>query len=192
MAIADFPYSFASQPIIDPITGLPVIDATGGVLLDPRTGTAVPMADMNGNPVDQISGNSYGQSMQFRSTQLAVLVQFGTVNVQAPSIEMFDLVQTTADAVAAAQSAAAAAQAAASGGGGGGVSVSALEDYLASTNTPEELYATSGGTGPYPPRPATLRPVHFFGANTPTADGSTSGGGGMVANKDQWIQWSAQ
>jgi hypothetical protein len=36
VAIADFPYSFASQPIIDPTTGQPVLNATGGVLLDPE------------------------------------------------------------------------------------------------------------------------------------------------------------
>jgi hypothetical protein len=133
VAIADFPYSFASQPIIDPTTGQPVLNASGGVLIDPRTGSSLPIADMNGNAISSISGNAYGQSQQFRSTKLAVLVKFGGVFVQAPSIEMFDLVQTSTDAVALAQAAqasaqlsAAAAQAAAasaSGSGGGGVTV---------------------------------------------------------------------
>lgn len=138
MAIADFPYSFASQPIIDPTTGQPVLNATGGVLLDPRTNTALLMADMNGNAVTSISGNAYGMSMQFRSTQLAVLVRFGSVYVQAPAIEVFDAIQTATNAVslatsaqssaqsaatAAAASATAAAAAVASGGGGGGVTV---------------------------------------------------------------------
>jgi hypothetical protein len=112
VALSDFPYSFASQPIIDPTTGQPVLNASGGVLLDPRTNATLPMADMNGNPVAQITGNAYGQSMQFRSTQLAVLVKFGSVYVQAPALEMFDLVQTATDAVSLASSAQAAAQAA--------------------------------------------------------------------------------
>src|SRR5206468_3108727 len=111
-AIADFPYSFASQPIIDPTTGQPVLNATGGVLIDPKTGNSLAIADMNGNAISSVSGNAYGQSQQFRSTKLAVLVKFGSVYVQAPSIEMFDLVQTVSDAVSLATSAQAAAQAA--------------------------------------------------------------------------------
>jgi hypothetical protein len=130
VAIADFPYSFASQPIIDPTTGQPVLNATGGVLQDPASGNALSIADMNGNPITQITGNAYGMSQQFRSTQLAVLVKFGSVYVQAPSIEMFNLVQTSADAVTLAQSAQSLAQAAATAAqaaaasaasGGGGV-----------------------------------------------------------------------
>jgi hypothetical protein len=154
VAIADFPYSFASQPIIDPTTGQPVLNASGGVLIDPRTGSSLPIADMNGNAISSISGNAYGQSQQFRSTKLAVLVKFGGVFVQAPSIEMFDLVQTSTDAVALAQAAQAAAQlsaaaaqaaadAAAAGGGGGGGGVTdhgalsglADDDHLQYLNT---------------------------------------------------------
>jgi hypothetical protein len=140
VALSDFPYSFASQPIIDPTTGQPVLNASGGVLLDPRTGASLPMADMNGNSVNQITGNAYGQSMQFRSTKLAVLVKFGSVYVQAPALEMFDLVQTATDAVSLAQnaqssaqsaasSAAASAAAAAAAGGGGGSGGGGVTDH---------------------------------------------------------------
>jgi hypothetical protein len=165
VAIEDFPYSFAPQPIIDPITGLPVLNATGGVLLDPRTQVALPMADMNGNSVDQIKGTALGQSVQFRSTQLAVLVKFGSVYVQAPSIELFDLVQTASDAVTlasgaqtasqaaqtAAQAAQTAAQAAAAaaaqaadnvGGGSTGSAPTALND-ASSTSTTAPLTAAA-------------------------------------------------
>lgn len=155
MAIADFPYSFASQPIIDPTTGQPVLNASGGVLIDPRTGSALPIADMNGNAISSISGNAYGQSQQFRSTKLAVLVKFGGVFVQAPSIEMFDLVQTSTDAVALAQEAqtaaqlsAAAAQAAAAsaagGGGSGGVTDHGALSGLADDDHLQYLNTTRG------------------------------------------------
>ena len=76
--------------------------------------------------------------------------------------------------------------------GGGTPSASAMEAYLASTLTPRELFAASGGSAAYGARPATSRPVHFYGVNPPTTDGSTAGGGGMVPNLDQWFSWQAQ
>jgi uncharacterized lipoprotein NlpE involved in copper resistance len=110
VAISDYPFSFASQPIVDPSTNQVVLNATGGILLDPRTNATLPMADMNGNPVSSIKGNGLGMSMQFRSTQLAVLIKFGSVFVQAPSIEVFDALQTSTNAVNLATAAQTAAQ----------------------------------------------------------------------------------
>jgi hypothetical protein len=88
------------------------------------------MADMNGNPIDQITGNAYGMSQQFRSTQLAVLVKFGSglrpgpgdrdVRPRADEADAVTLAQS-AQSLAQAAAAAAQAAAAAAGSGGGGV-----------------------------------------------------------------------
>jgi hypothetical protein len=66
--------------------------------------------------------------------------------------------------------------------GGGSVDLSAV---------PWIVSAATGGTGAYPARPATTRPVIFRGINAPTLDGSTSGGGGVVPGLDSWMSWSS-
>lgn len=68
----------------------------------------------------------------------------------------------------------------------------AITNALEATGTPwGNLDAANGGTGAYPARPATARPVTFRGLNQPPYNGSTSGGGGMVPNLDEYIVWQA-
>jgi hypothetical protein len=59
------------------------------------------------------------------------------------------------------------------------------------SGTPLIVSAASGGTGAYPARPATTRPVLFRGVTAPTTDGSTAGTGGMVIGLDQWLYWTS-
>jgi hypothetical protein len=59
------------------------------------------------------------------------------------------------------------------------------------TGTPLLVSAANGGTGAYPVRPATTRPVLFRGAIPPASDGSTAGTGGIVVGLDEWIYWTS-
>lgn len=110
MALSDFPYSFAPQPIIDPTTNTLVVNADGGKVVDPATGNPLTMADLNGNPTDKIGGSPFGTSQWFRSTQLAVLVLYGDVAVQCVATELFPIASRYPELVAAASSAQTAAQ----------------------------------------------------------------------------------
>jgi len=58
------------------------------------------------------------------------------------------------------------------------------------TDTPLIVSAATQGTGAYPARPATGRPVVWRGVTQPGTDGSTAGGGGMVLGLDEWDPWS--
>lgn len=58
------------------------------------------------------------------------------------------------------------------------------------TGTALIVSADTGGTGAYPARPTTPRPIVFRGTTPPATNGSTAGGGGMVLGLDEWRYWS--
>lgn len=89
-------YTFASHPVVDPATGSVVTNATGGKLVSAVDGAALPITDLNGNPLASITTGRYGQSAMFKATDVyRGFIQFGAVAVGVVAMEVAD------DAVAA-------------------------------------------------------------------------------------------
>lgn len=120
-------YTFRSEALYDPITDIVYENATGGKLVDVLDGPALPIFDLNDNPITEITSGPSGQTLQFKANVYRGLIQFGSAAVFVTAEEVADFavaaqgaIDTANQAVALANQAVALATEALNNGGGGG------------------------------------------------------------------------
>lgn len=74
-------YTFGSESVVDSTTGAIVKNGTGGKLVTAFDGPALPIYDLNNNPISEITSGPNGSSVPFKADVYMGLVQFGTVAV---------------------------------------------------------------------------------------------------------------
>lgn len=84
-------YTFNSEAVYDAATDLVVENATGGKLVAYFDGPALPIFDLNDNPITEITSNPSGQSIMFKANVYQGLIQFGSVAVAVVAKEVADL-----------------------------------------------------------------------------------------------------
>lgn len=144
-------YTFGPVPVYDSRPGAAdtiVQNGTGGKLVLVKDGAALPIRDLNGTPIDQITSNADGQSVMFLAQTLYGLVQFGDIVNPAWAVEVGGKLASQDQVLAAAQQAVTAAQdavTAAQAGSGSGGGVTAVNDS-SSTSTTAPLTAAATKT----------------------------------------------
>lgn len=114
-------YTYGTVAVFDPVTDTVQENAAGGQFVLVKDGPPLPIRDLNGNPIAEITSNGSGQSSQFMvEDRLTGLIQFGDLVVTVWANEAGELAlsasgaaQSAADAQTAAQAALTQAQAAA-------------------------------------------------------------------------------
>jgi hypothetical protein len=98
-------YTFNSEALYDAVNDVVVEGAVGGKLVSVFNGTALPIFDLNGNPIPEITSNASGQTILFRANVYRGLVQFGSVAVGVTAIEVADFAVNAQAAIATANQA---------------------------------------------------------------------------------------
>lgn len=81
-------FTFNSEPVYDPVTDKVKENATGGKLVAYFNGPALPIYDLNDNPITSITSNPSGQSIMFKADVFQGLVQFGDIAVAVTAVEV--------------------------------------------------------------------------------------------------------
>lgn len=104
---------FTYEPflLLDTATNQPQANSTGGLLKSP-SGQAIPVYDLNGNPLTSLTTGPFGVGSGFRADVGVGLVSFGSLALPATSIEVRDAGPQATAAAASAAAAKAAAEAA--------------------------------------------------------------------------------
>lgn len=81
-------YTFQSVGVYDPVTDVVQENATGGKFVLNKDDAGLPIYDLNGSPIAQITSNKSGQSIPFKADYISGLVQFGDLVVAVFAVEV--------------------------------------------------------------------------------------------------------
>lgn len=122
-------YTFRSEALYDPLSDVVVENGSGGKLVAVLDGPALPIYDLNDNPISEITSGPSGQTLQFKADVYRGLIQFGSVAVYVTAEEVADMAIAAQGAIDTANAALAQAEATAA-------ALQALVDAGSSTSLP--------------------------------------------------------
>lgn len=174
-------YTFGTQAVYDPIADKAEENATGGKLVLIKDGPPIPLRDLNGSDIAEITSNASAMSSQFQAEVLTGLMQFGegddAVLVTMWANEVAELAASGEEALALIQELRAEFDAyreenpGGSGGGiGGGTLTGRMYRYITIVENTD---------GSYPPKPTNMdaqERIEWLGRNDPVALGIAVGG----------------